>query len=107
MQIHQPGLCPLYERDVVPNSLEELYSEKDEDLHQGQAFSYLNIGWLKTWMIQAVLTQGYACLSTDTDIVFFKNPFSAIQPTAHIAVSPDKLDDYTGEDRWATIITSG
>jgi hypothetical protein len=50
-------------------------------------------------MIQAVLTQGYACFSTDTDIVFFKNPFAAFSPSAHIVVSPDKTDDYNGNDR--------
>jgi hypothetical protein len=84
---------------VVPNSLEELYAEEEEERPLSQSFPYLSIGWLKTWMIQAVLTQGYACFSTDTDIVFFKNPFAAFSPSAHIVVSPDKTDDYNGNDR--------
>ena len=58
---------------------------------------------MKTKLTQRTLFFGYDCVFTDIDMVFFKDPFKAIDWQADVAVTNDCEDGYHPKVRRSSI----
>ena len=99
--MHRDTLCVFHKviEDHHPKPLEErANSEEGRDPQDALLLTgelqFHAVNWMKIWLIQKVLNEGFACLAVDTDMVFFENPFRDIDASADVSSSSDWNDLY-------------